>query len=108
MLALNSNWADFTIPMGDLNIPVTANTIESIYIDESYGDMLNFAMPSLTSVTTAAAGDELVRFAPRVDSDRRLLEYQNDDRVNFNADNYAVQTATFVFTLGTAGKHAIP
>lgn len=107
ILELKNDWHDFEIPVGDLRLKVLQDAVDRIYVDESYGDMLNQPLPGLLSMINADQTNQVVRFASRAESAEDLLRRQLDDRINFNVGVDVVQTATFVFKHGSASELAV-
>jgi hypothetical protein len=86
---------DFVVPFGNEPIKVSPASVSKIYLDETYGELLDWPMPALRRYSVAGAGD-LVRMDVPAYTSKRLLEHENQPFTPQELSD-VVQTATFVF-----------
>jgi hypothetical protein len=107
-IAQGKQMSDFTVTFTQQgqSFPVTKENLNRMYVDESFGYLAGEEPTALSSIVTGAAPDlimQAVRSKLPDYSGRRLLEFEDKtDASARETDSRAIETATFVFTQGTA------
>jgi hypothetical protein len=104
LLDFHKTGAAFNITVGRLSLPVDVSTVQRLYVEESFGDLLAFPPPPLAAVEqqeTATSPENLIalgRFSlPDLSPAELLADEANNALYANNARQEVVQTATIVY-----------